>query len=133
MILYYSRCSYSVIQRDKSHRVTLQQLQLATAWISSGRDMQTRLYLAFSAAFSTSRFARLAEVCIGLALKWVGKLWCGVEMTKTLACFVRFQGKTPGNTLGTTPDMTLPLPCRVFPLPCRRSCGQGLSRVTRPT
>ena len=34
--------------------------------------MQTRLYLAFlafSAAFSTSRFARLAEVCIGLALK----------------------------------------------------------------
>ena len=34
--------------------------------------MQTWIYLAFlafSAAFSASRFARLAEVCIGLALK----------------------------------------------------------------
>ena len=34
--------------------------------------------------------------------------------------------ETPGNTLGTTPDMSLPCPCRVLTRPTRRLCREAV-------
>ena len=56
-----------------------------------------------------------------------GKVRCGVDIiSKTGLWFASWHYKTLRNTLGTTPDVSLPTSCRVLPPPHGRSCREAV-------
>ena len=77
-------------------------------------------------SMSEPRVERGGAGCFGGNI-WVGKVRRGVDIiSKNPAPFPRSQDRTPGNTVGTTPDVSLPRPCRVLTRPRRRLCRLGL-------